>query len=230
MADATVRDCRVDEGRLAPIRECMENYGVGAAGAEWPHNCISTRAVAYSCGALGRAGDAIPHEHDPAELAFCRRLSAEAAGVMEGVELGMGSESESPLDPFFVAAKLGAVVPGAITEDLIRAAFGGTIHPDASVVVEPLEERGAWWQAVRDDSQDDGYAREDEEAAAEADTTLGRWRGMIRWFREHGELSGAAFVMIGHDDPGVGCVFPRLALGLTRAGSLVGLCGHVVQT
>jgi hypothetical protein len=34
---------QIDPDRLAVIRECMENYDVGDADAEWPNNVI--RAV-----------------------------------------------------------------------------------------------------------------------------------------------------------------------------------------
>ena len=66
---------------------------------------------------------------------------------------------------------------------------------------------------------------------------------MIQWFRARPEFVDTAFVRIG--DGGIadvpeeqwpdgtemtGCVFPRLALGLTRGGSLVGLFGYCVQT
>ena len=73
MRKNTVQNCRIDPKRLAPLKECMENYGVGDPDAEWPHKVISRKATAYSCGALGRAGDPIEHNHDPAELERCRQ-------------------------------------------------------------------------------------------------------------------------------------------------------------
>jgi hypothetical protein len=67
---------------------------------------------------------------------------------------------------------------------------------------------------------------------------------MINWFQSRSEFLATVFVRIG--DPlalgdlpreewpegteTTGCVLPRLALGLTRGGSLVGLFGYSVQT
>ena len=67
---------------------------------------------------------------------------------------------------------------------------------------------------------------------------------MIRWFQGRSEFIDTAFVQIGNrgalekvpDEkypPGThmfGCVLPRLALGLTAGGSLIGLFGYVVHT
>jgi hypothetical protein len=56
---------------------------------------------------------------------------------------------------------------------------------------------------------------------------------MMKWFRSRKEFMSAAFVMIGEDPLGGengGCVFPRLALGFTPAGSLAGIASYVVHT
>jgi hypothetical protein len=227
MSKKTVQNCKIDPKRVAPLKECMENYGVGDADAEWPHNAISRKTVAYSCGALGRTGDRIEHNHDPAELELCRRLSSEVAKVMKGTEVGMGSEDSAPFEPFFVAANVDTQAPKKITEPLIREVFRGVIYPPATIWVEPLREKGKWWSQVRYDCS--CYKGEEKESY------LKPWRAMIKWFHDQEKLHSAAFVMIG-DDPldnefkNAGCVFPRLALGLTEAGSVVGICGHVVHT
>jgi len=190
-------------------------------------NTISKRAVAYSCGRLAMPGDKLVHRHHAEDLALCRRLAGEAARIMKGTEVGMGSESSDYFAPFFVAANIGDPVPKRITERLIRERFGGTIYPPATIWIEPLKEKGKWWAAVLSDGGED-----DED---EKEQGLKPWRDMIRWFRSREELHGAAFVRIG-DDPldrechNAGCVFPRLALALTGGGGLVGICGHVVHT
>jgi hypothetical protein len=69
------------------------------------------------------------------------------------------------------------------------------------------------------------------------------WRNLIHWFRTQPDFVDAAFVRIGDSEllaqlddsdcpPGTklpGCVLPRLALGLTKQGSLAGLFGYSVQ-
>lgn len=71
------------------------------------------------------------------------------------------------------------------------------------------------------------------------------WRSLLSWFREQEKetldtVTSAVFVRVYDDHKSqvprpegtemVGSVFPRLAVGLTAAGSLVGVFGHVVQT
>lgn len=129
MAGKPMTQFNRDSDRLAVIRECMEHYEVGDPNAEWPNNIISRRTVAYGSGVIARQGDSVRHAVDPDELAICRRLSADAAKVMTGVAVGMGSESTDPFRAFFNAANVDEPAPNAITEDLIRARFGGTLFP-----------------------------------------------------------------------------------------------------
>jgi hypothetical protein len=227
MARKTVQNCKTDCKRLGSLGVCMETYGIGDPGAEWPHNCISRKTVAYSCGALARAGKPVEHNHDPAELERCRRLATLAARTMKDTEVGMGLEATDFFRPFFISANVEAKVPRRLSEPLIRTAFGGTIYPPAKVRIEALRERGRWWSAVTD------YYRES--PPEEMDECLAPWRAMIEWFHGQPELHGAAFAMIGEDPldaefKNAGCVYPRLALGITDGGSLVGICGSVVHT
>ena len=232
MAVAPIVFTKPDPKRLAVLRECTENYSVGDPEAEWPNNLLSGRTVVTGGGAIRRAGDPIRHAVDPDELALCRRLAAEAASVMAGVPVGMGSESGDGFGDFFVVGDFGEPVPAVIDEALIRSRFGGTIFPLATVTAEPLTEAGVWWAEVEQDG------------ASSGDDYLVPWRAMVGWFREQPEFVATAFVRIGDgaalgrtprkkwpagtETPG--CVLPRLAVGLTRAGSLVGLFGHSVQT
>jgi hypothetical protein len=222
-----IRDCRIDPERLAPVRECMETYGQDHLDpdGEWPWNVISKRAVAYSCGAIARAGAAVEHCHQPDELERCRRLAGEAARFMAGVDVGMGNEGSCEFSPFFVTANVDQNAPRRLTEAVVRGAFGGTISPSAQIVIEPLWEQGQWWSSVLH-----WYGDNDDPEAE-----LRPWRELIRWFRSRDDLLAPSFVMIGDrprrrgaEQPG--SVFPRLALGLTQAGSLVGICGWTVHT
>jgi hypothetical protein len=221
-----------DMDRLAVIRECMEHYEVGDPEAEWPNNIISRRAVAYGSGVIARRGEPVQHAVDSDQLALCRQLSAEVAQVMSGVPVGMGSESEDTFRAFFIAANVDESDRSAITEGLIRAKFGGTLFPPVTITVEALVESGVWWSEVEYDGSESepGY--------------FDPWRAMIRWFRGRPEFVDTCFARIGHnrdlwDLPRelwpegteiTGCVLPRLALGLTHGGSLVGLFGCCVKT
>jgi hypothetical protein len=215
--------------KLAVLAPCM-NPDPDADG-EWPNNIISNRAVVYENGTIARAGDAIRHAVDPDELALCQTLARQAAAIMDGVELGMGSESSARFSEFFVTAGVDGPRPERIDEDLVRTAFGGTIFPPATITVEPLKEAGIWWSDVlRDgDGQPEAY--------------FAPWRTLMAWFA-HQAFVDSAFVRIGdygallaldrasypEGTDSLGCVFPRLAVGLTRGGSLAGIFGHVVQT
>jgi hypothetical protein len=155
---------------------------------------------------------------------------------MAGVEVGMGSESGDTFGPFFIVANHDEDVSDRIDEGLLRARFGGTLFPPATITVEPLEERGIWWSEVLDDASE---MEEDEQ-----EEYLRPWRALMRWFHEQPAFRDSAFVRIGDSRalsqlarnqwpvgtelcPGV---LPRLTLGLTAQGSLVGLFGFSVQT
>ena len=228
-----IRDCSVDRIRLEPVTMALNPYRPpGRNDPDWSHSTLSIRTVAYSCGALCRDGDILLHDHNPAELALCARLAAEATATMAGTDIGMGNEGWGVFLPFFVAANVGAKVDDELTESRIRRAFGGTIYPPAEVVVEPLEERGRWWQSVFNDY----FAEEDETDygdSSQPDPLL-PWRHMMQWFHSSG-LRNCSFVMIGETpldarNENSGCIHPRLAVGLTVSGSLVGIAGCVTHT
>jgi hypothetical protein len=232
MPHAPLTHFEPDPDRLACLGECLDLHGLGPAEAEWPNNMISRRAIVYGSGAIARQGSPIRHAVDPDELALCRRLAAEAAALMAGVDVGMGSESSDEFREFFIAANADEPAPGRIDEGLIRSRFGGTLFPPSTITVEPMAEAGVWWSEVEEDGAD-----------SEADY-LDPWRTMIGWFRDRSEFVNSAFVRIGDREAlwevpkkefpegteTTPCVLPRLALGLTRGGSLVGLFGISVQT
>lgn len=206
----------------------MTNF-LKPSASEWANTSLSTRSVAYSCGAIRRSGETFEHDHDPVEWKVCRQLSDEAARVMKDVEVGMGSSSYAFFNPFYLVASKGSKVPVVLTEEFLRAAFGGTLYPGMSIVIEPLEKRGAWWTKVREYLVDNDDALKDKEEMADGKTTLKRWNAMVRWFGAQTGLHGSAFVMMegSHlSKPDWCCIdFPYIALGITNAGSLVGIWG-----
>ena len=233
-----ISDFDLDLARLAPLRECMDNYDIGDPNAEWPNNIISRKAVVYSSGVITREGTPIRHNVAPEEFALCRTLASEVSALMSGVRVGMGSEADDTFFEFFIVANVDDSIPAKIDEALIRSKFGDTIFPYATITVEPLEEAGVWWSKLLYDASDLDLA--------EQEAHLRPWRRMLQWFHKQPELKDAAFVRIGEyellsgidfascdDLPGTelaGSVLPRLAIGLTRCGSIVGLFGYSVQT
>jgi hypothetical protein len=227
-----VTDCHLDPERRKVFQGCMESYGLGDADPEWPWNVISRKAVFYSCGRIAREGAPVEHRHDPNEISLCRNLAGAATRTMQGCDIGMGSESSNPFRPFFVVANLQATVPATVSETIIRESFGGTIYPGAQITIEPLAEGGNWWDRVRRDCVDNEDCA-DEFFRAEGEKQLARWSQMVQWFQSCKKLQRCAFVMIGQDEPRQqkrGSEFPRIALGITDAGSLVGIGGWVVYT
>jgi hypothetical protein len=229
-----IQNCELDADRLAVISECTETYGMEDRGPanEWVWNMISTKTVVYACGAIGREGENLEHNHAPAEIELCQRLAQAVAAVTSGEFIEMGDEGEHEFQPFYVVANVGQHVPAQITEDLIRKAFGGTIYPDADVLVEPIEAGKNWWiQARSEDLNDDqDYC----------DHHIELWSKLQNWFHSQVELQTPVFISIDPNDgkeraKGLnlyngGCVLPRLIVGMTATGSLVGLFSCVVYT
>ncbi len=173
----------------------------------WPHNIISLATVATPTGII-RLNTARP-EHEPprGEVARCRRLAAELVGALGGL-MPFGGDSPTPFRPFYLVAGKGDRVPEHFTPEVVRAAFRGTIFPDTPIEVRPVTDP--------------------EFAARQGD----KWAGLAAWAAGQTDLAQVAYVEIGYDtcqEPNYAAVFPRLVLGLTRAGSLVGACGSIVQ-
>ena len=233
-----LRQFEVDEDKMQVLAQCMDAYGVGGPDAEWPNNMISRHAVVYGNGAIARRGEPVIFATDPDELALCERLSAEAKAIVGEAEVGLGSESGDPFHPFFIAADEAIARPVKIDEALIRSRFGSTIFPPATIEAEPLREGAEWWKQVLDDVD-----QMEQEGEDNTDGLL-PWLTLFKWFRAQPEFVDTALVLIGEyghlsalgqDEmpPGTemaGSVLPRLALGLTRGGSLCGLFGWSVQT
>ncbi|MDY7020213.1 MAG: hypothetical protein SWJ54_02480 [Cyanobacteriota bacterium] len=236
MTAIPITDFELDLQLRSKFEECMDHYGVGdATSSQWPNNILSNQLVVYSSGVIARQGDKIRHNVDPNELALCNRLSQEACQIMDGVAVRMGSESEDFFHPFFIVANLDEHVREAITPELIREKFGGTIFIHAKILVQSLSEPEEFWSEFLADYNDDDL----EEMKAEIE----KWELLIQKLNENPEIQTTAFVKIGDyslmdlsedefpdgtEMPG--CVYPRLVLGLTQKGSLVGLLGQIVQT
>jgi hypothetical protein len=237
LAKELITDCDVDPDRRAVFADCTETYGMDdqAPESDWPWNVLSKRAIAYSCGIFCQPDAHMRHRHDSDEFRLCRRLATEAGETMGEMEIGMGSDSLDPFRPYFVVADVDAPPPSRITEATIREAFAGTIFPPAEITIEPLAPEGSWWDQVYRDCVENEDAKVDPVTMEYGRRKLERWRAMVAWFQNCAELTGSVFVMIGENpvDPSsknCACVFPRFAVGLTKAGSLVGIGGWVVHT
>jgi hypothetical protein len=231
-----IQDCKIEPERLLVISECTETYGMEEQDPEneWVWNVISRRSVVYSCGIICREGELVEHNHSFGEIALCKRLSQEAATIMSGQFIDMADESEHELVPFYVVANEEVDVPDCVTEELIRSAFGGTIYPYADVLIESLEKEEEWWKkAIKDYDYDDDIEYNDQRVSS--------WFKLISWFKCQPDLHSPVFVSIdinswkNVDRKGVnlyngGCVYPRLAVAITKSGSLVGLFSCVVHT
>jgi hypothetical protein len=241
MTSSTLREFRRLPGQFSMFAPCIDDHGIAADyeiddSAEWPNNMMSRRTVVYENGVIAREGDQVLLNVDPVELALCQRISGEAKAVWDTSVSATGAEGGFyPTFPFFIASNVDALVPSGIDEAAIKRAFGGTLFPLATITVEPLQEQGVWWaeRLVSAASED----------ADESDKYLRPWRALIKYFQEKPELSAASFVRIGEygfsptapDEsswpPGTVMpppLLPRLAVGLTKQGSLVGLISFVL--
>ena len=208
------------------MQQCMDDYGIEGEG-EWVNNTISQEAKFWSCGMVARESSPLKHDHDPMELARCHSLANEAAALMGEVWQMLRSGSDPDTQPFFITAQRGAAIPSSVSESLILEALGGTLNPEASVVIEPFTEGSTWWKEVEEDAKDMAV----EYPQTDWNDYVNRWRALMVWFSDN-KLSKPSFVRT--TDPGksiqtLGCVFPCFVVGISDKGSLVGIATHVVE-
>ena len=209
------------------MQQCLDTYGIEGEG-EWVNNSVSSLAQFWSCGMVSRKPAVPPHDHDPKEPARCHALAKEAAAVIGPVWPMFRSGSDPETQPFFVTAQRKAAVPKRVTEKLIRADLGGTLHPDARVIIEPFAEGTEWWREVEEDAQ--GMV-EESSGHAKFDDLVGEWRDLMRWFPAN-SLAAPSFVRTTDSvevSRTLGCVFPCFILGISDKGSLIGVATHVVE-
>lgn len=132
-------------------REMTTNYvDDDQAEPDWgPQNTISKRTVVLTCGAFSRTPN-VSHVHDRTEIELARGLANEWAGMLSGVNINQGDESDHLLRPIFAAAHVqrrggdgtGAEVraaPRVITEELVRSLlFGDSLDPRYPLKIKPL--------------------------------------------------------------------------------------------
>lgn len=233
------RGCRILKRNQHPLWDCSWNYDLYDPKLEFPHNILSTRTVFYSCGMIAKTEDRMMHNHPPGEQRLCQRLAIEATKVMDNVGVGFGNESSNAFEAFYITTVAGSEVPKSLTSAAVRRFFRDTIYPHAEVIVEPVGEQGTIWRDILAypgeyplRGRDGSWSPEKE--AIEKRELIKRWRTLIEWFQNKKELHGSAFVKIGDDRlPSIdnfACVFPRMVLGITDAGSIVGISGITVNT
>jgi len=215
-----ITNCTLDPSKLGVLAECLDG---DPQEGEWAGQLLSMHSVAYSCGILARKQDTVVHSHDSEELKRCQTLATAAAQVMQGVSIGGSDEGDHTLDPFFIPANSGDPAPGKIDEKFFRSALRGTLHPKAKIVVEPLAKSSAWWKAVSTVTPD--LANDPDEKKRVAP-----WGQLLDWFGQQKELRTPVYIGLEESDDAPATVHPRFFVGLTAAGSLVGLVTCVVGT
>lgn len=208
-----IQDCSVDPKRLTMMHECMGMDIEHDSLHEYDWNVISRKAVIYSCGMICREGDRLVHNHDPDELELCRSFSAEVANILSNCCLTTDEDTHEFV-PFYVTANLNDAVPAIVTEKIVRSAFGNTIYSGVEILVKPLEEAAHNFY----------------------DDHLTSFHSLINAFARHPKISHPVFVEIGNtivsdsEDTGSGCFFPRLIIGVSNSGSLIGVFTYVTHT
>jgi hypothetical protein len=175
----------------------------------WPHNVISLNTVATATGIVKLHSSRAKHEPPKGELARCRKLAAEVVTQLNGL-LPFGGDSPQPFRPFYLVIGANAKAPKKLTGEVIRTAFRGTIYPDTPIDLKEIANPD--FLADRDNDR--------------------RWAKFVKWAQSQKSLQQLSYVCIGYDtcqEPNLCAVFPRLILGVTKAGSLVGACGTIVQ-
>jgi hypothetical protein len=239
--------------RFASLFEpCTNTFGSGNPDlTDWPNNVLSVHLKVYDSGVIARGNEAVVHRVDPSELARCERLSAQALAIVGEHAVGMKSEGDDPFQAFFrvVSVNPDGVPPGPpsrVDARFVRELFAGTIAPFEPVYVEPMTQGGYFWgDACSEDLNEDDC---DDEEWGRVQQVRQRWQDLLHFFTTSEELVTPSFASIGFyefasppgadivnadEPPGFemkGCCLPRMPFAFTRAGSVVGLFGHVVWT
>lgn len=204
------------------IDEARDSHGLGDASlTEWPNDVLSIRTTILEGGVIGREDDAsLVSRYRQDELRRCEELAHAALAIVRDVNVGLASEADHAFHAFVSVAPPEGRLVTAIDEPFVRDLFGGTIAPFDHVNLEPLTNEGRFFGRVRE---------EDVET----------WRALVAWFASEPSLTHASFLEIGDGHAksplpaGVashGSVLPRLIVGVTDRGSIVGLIGLVVGT
>jgi len=172
----------------------------------WPHNVVSLATVATPTGTVHQFGEELTHKPPAGELAHCRTVAAAVSEALKNLE-PFGGDRPTPFRPFYLVIGKDEKPPTKLTPEVVQAGFRGTLFPDTPIRVTPFT--------------DERFKQDEPE-----------WAGFIAWAKQQKELRELSYVVVGWDgscEPNLAAVFPRLVLGLTKAGSLVGACGTIVQ-
>ena len=185
---SVITEFKPDAQRRKPLWECMKNYGVGDRSFDWPNNMVSTKTVVYANGTIVRRGEAVEFRVPREELDSCIELSEAAFKDNRSINFDFGSETSSPVWPFFIASNAETKAPKRITEGLIRRRFGGTLFPLATITVERLRPKGIWWDELVADRTTAGEPTE---------PLLASYYSLCQWFEQRTEIVASSFIRIG---------------------------------
>jgi hypothetical protein len=229
-----VRRSQGDPVRAELIAALLPSFEDGDAGPEcsmyseddprridWPHNVVSLDTVALSSGTICLHREPVEHACEPQELELCRQLAQEVVAAL-GERTPSGGEPAGDYRPFYLVTGQGEPAPASLTAAVIRAAFHGTLFPDVPIRVEPFLRQPEMIHV--------GGQLRPKKPRRHPEPDF--WQGFREWALAHAALREMAYVEIGYGnsvEPCLAAVFPRLVVGLTRAGSLVGACGFIAQ-
>lgn len=234
---------------ISNLQHLMDSYGLDESGERcpWVNNLVALGSKQAESGLIRKDTSGLPTP-DAAALARCRAISAAAAAIDGGVEVGLGSEGSEEYQPFYIAAHEGW--RGELSTEVIEEIFGDTLWKQSKIVVEPMADASALWCRVLERAK---YTEEDEPGGGER--VLGPYMKLRTFFEESPDFKQLAFVlvdpaerdttpckfgkgqtacnvgsMMGCPDMAGGCLHVRLFLGLMDDGSLAGVLGFEVWT
>lgn len=201
---------------LGVLAEAANSFGVkpNSPVNEWPFNVLSQKAVRYGDGRIGWAGDELEPDAGADERQRCFAIAAEAEARF--ARLPIRTIDFGALEACHLVADRGAKPPRQLTPEYVRAAFHGTLHPWAKVEIQTGREFGA--EALGGgEVQIYGYR------VADVKMHNRIWADTMDWFENHPDLTGKVWYVSVEGGGLHGCMAVRLVVGMTKAGSLVGV-------
>ena len=215
-------DCALLEDVGVAWLEATTTYGIDGPGHPWTNNTVSETSVKRECGRIyGSLENSERQSHVFGEIKACTEAAFAAEEALKDIYVWRGDEGDHKWISF-------------CSPLLEHEAVGGNANDTGPLAVESLKRAcgGALWPKLNFSSSEvaaEILRLESRDGEEGNDGQVVAWSAAVSALCAHGVSRLTYFRPIeDHDCPG--CVFPHFIVGITRGGSITGVCGLTVWT